>query len=182
MECETTTVASLAGLQNLPAELFPFPTAPSWAPYIYSIFRLGWLRHCLANSRQVLLTRKKKTRPSLGVFPSVEAPLKVRRDFSRRHTAHFVPTPPAILRKIPPTKSINIPNALIQSSQNKCINPFTPQLLVTLLIHNAFSIHYGYTLMFSLLKILDRHRTTTNRHDRLPTSPQLLSFDIVCAD
>ena len=109
-------------------------------------------------------------------------PLGVRDDFSRRHTAHFVPTPPAILRKIPPIKLINIPNALIQSSQNKCINPFTPQLLVTLLIHNAFSIHYGYTWMFSLLKILDRHRTTTNRHDRLPTSPQLLSFDIVCAD
>ena len=106
----------------------------------------------------------------------------VRGDFSRRHTAHFVPTPPAILRKIPPIKSINIPNALIQSSKNDCINPFTPQLLVTLLIHNAFSIHYGYTLMFSLLKILDRHRTTTNRHDRLPASPRLLSFDIVCAD
>ena len=103
-------------------------------------------------------------------------------DFSRRHTAHFVPTPPAILRTIPPIKLINIPNALIQSSQDKCINPFTPQLLVALLIHNAFSIHYGYTLMFSLLKILGTHRTTTNRHDRLPTSPQLLSFDIVGAD
>ena len=106
----------------------------------------------------------------------------VRQVLSHRHTAHFVPTPPAILRKIPPIELINIPNALIQSSQNKCINPFTPQHLVTLLIHNAFSIHYGYTWMFSLLKILDRHRTTTNRHDRLPTSPRLLSFDIVCAD